>query len=727
MTTQNLLVELLVEELPPKALQKLGEAFAAGLKEKLILMGLISVQSQAVPFASPRRLAAHISQVLDKAPDQNIQHKLMPAAVGLDATDQPTPALLKKIASLGVHADGSAASITGLQRIDDPSGKSGAGYLVMNQVQPGCSLAQGLQSVLSDVLSKLPIPKVMSYQLGSQCAHPGWTSVQFVRPVHGVVALHGSEVIPVNVLGLQSGRCTKGHRFEALHNPLEIAHADQYAAQLLDQGAVIASFEERRAEIARQLQHVAGQASSQQGQTLVPIDDDALLDEVTALVERPKVMLCSFDQEFLDVPQECLILSMKVNQKYFPMLDAQGKLTHHFLVVSNVNPSDTSRVVKGNERVIRPRLADAQFFFTQDCKIPLIQRVKGLSQVVYHHKLGSQADRSKRVQTVARDIAQALLQAGAVSDTEGKFVSQVEAASQLAKADLLTDMVGEFPELQGIMGGYYARHDGEPDNVAWAIEDHYKPRYSGDVLPRGDVGLVVALADKLETLVGMFGTGHVPTGDKDPYALRRQALGVIRMLTEKKLPLALDQLLTLSTQAFGPLLHENHEALAAFFMDRLAGHLREQLFEPREIEAVLSLNPQRLDLILPKLLSVREFLQLPQSQALAAANKRVGNILKKIGPVAPEVRAELLREPAEIALYKALQQVMSIAYEFWQTGESTAYLMSLADLRDPVDQFFEHVMVNDEDAALRQNRLGLLMQLHQAMNRVADLSKLATG
>ena len=554
--------------------------------------------------------------------------------------------------------------------------------------------------------------------------------MHFVRPVHGLLALHGSEVVAVQALGLIAGTTTRGHRFEALADPVTIAHADAYAQTLQELGAVMASFGERRKEIEQQLQQAANVVSGLLGRNVQPVQDDALLDEVTALVERPKVLVCQFDQEFLGVPQECLILTMKANQKYFPLLDASGVLTHYFLVVSNINPADPSAVVGGNERVVRPRLADAQFFFDQDRKLPLASRVEGLHKVVYHNKLGSQAERMQRVYNIAHHVAELLVQAGAIKAPIvevpcADFLNQVDTASRLSKADLLTDMVGEFPELQGIMGGYYARHDGLDDAIAWAVEDHYKPRFAGDVLPRNMVGVVVALADKLETLVGMFGIGNVPTGDKDPFALRRHALGVLRMLTEKQLPLELHQVLTVSVEAFGPLIQDPSAALTEFLMDRLAGLLRDQGYGPHEIDAVLALHPQRLDDVLTKLEAVRTFAALPESAALAAANKRVGNILKKLGSVEPLVQTELLQEPAEKALYEAIQLVLPQAQAFLEAGDLAAYLKSLAVLRAPVDAFFEGVMVNAEDDALRLNRQGLIKQLHQAMNRVADLSRLA--
>ena len=494
--------------------------------------------------------------------------------------------------------------------------------------------------------------------------------------------------------------------------------ADSYAATLAKDGAVIASFAERKAEIARQL----AAAAAKVGGGCKPIEDDALLDEVTALVERPNVLICAFESQFLGVPQECLILTMKANQKYFPLLDAQGKLTNQFLVVSNISPADASAVIGGNERVVRPRLADAKFFFDQDRKKPLEARVLGLAKVVYHNKLGTQGERVQRVCGIARAI-------GAQLGGEN-LSNQADRAALLAKADLLTDMVGEFPELQGIMGRYYALHDGEPADIADAIEDHYKPRFAGDSLPRGRVGVVVALADKLETLAGLFGIGQVPTGDKDPFALRRHALGVIRMLAENDLDLELSALLALSLGAFPDSIAmaaaAHAKLLEAFIYERLAGSLREQGYSAQEVEAVVGLRPQRLGDIPKRLAAVRAFAALPEAASLAAANKRVGNILKKAdGAVAASIDAGLLREPAEVALNAALAEVKPRADAAFAGGDYTASLQALAALRAPVDSFFTDVMVNAEDLQLRANRLGLLATLHQAMNRVADLSKLS--
>ena len=703
-TTKSLLVELFAEELPPKALKKLGESFAQSLAASLKAQGLTGEHAAVTPYATPRRLAAHISAVHAQADDRKVTHKLMPVTVALDAQGQATPALLKKLAALGADA----SIVSQLER--KPDGKAEA--LFWTSSVRGATLAAGLQVALDAALAALPIPKLMSYQLAD-----GWTSVNFVRPVHGLVSLHGADVVPIAALGLVAGRTTHGHRFEGQMEPVVLQDADHYAQQLERQGAVIASFAHRRADIARQLQHAAAE------QGLTPIDDDALLDEVTALVERPNVLLCRFEPEFLAVPPECLILTMKANQKYFPLLDAAGKLTEKFLVVSNIRPADASAVVQGNERVVRPRLADAKFFFDQDRKKTLESRLPLLDRVVYHGKLGSQGERVARVRAIARAVGEQLHR-----DLRGAVLGVLaDRAAQLAKADLVTDMVGEFPELQGVMGGYYARHDGESEAVAFAIEDHYKPRFAGDALPRNEVGVVVALADKLETLVGLFGIGEKPTGDKDPFALRRHALGVLRMLVERELPLDLDSLFALAMRPFAGLIEDPRDALSDFVFERLAGSLREQGYSAHQVDAVLSLRPQRVAQVPKRLAAVRDFAALAESPALAAANKRIANILKKsASPTAAAIDDARLVEPAERALAAALRKAQPRADALFEGGDYAASLRELAVLKAPVDVFFDSVMVNADDAALRNNRLALLAALHAAMNRVADLSKLAS-
>lgn len=719
MTAQNLLVELFVEELPPKALKKLGEAFASVLADQLKAQGLAPADAAVTAFASPRRLAAHIERVKTQGADEELIQKLVPVSVGLK-DGQLTDALRKRLAKEGrAHlADLWPNAKDGPDELFvQGEGKNEAFYL--RGLARGVSLHVGLQNSLDEAIAKLPIPKVMSYQLETDCELPGWSSVNFVRPAHGLVALHGSSVVPVKALGLTARNTTHGHRFEAAVSPVVVKDADSYAATLTKDGAVIASFAERKAEIARQL----AAAAAKVGGGCQPIEDEALLDEVTALVERPNVLICEFETQFLGVPQECLILTMKANQKYFPLLDAQGKLTNRFLVVSNISPTDASAVIGGNERVVRPRLADAKFFFDQDRKKTLASRVEGLGKVVYHNKLGTQGERMERVRAIARAIGQQL--GGDV------LAKSADTAAQLAKTDLLTDMVGEFPELQGIMGGYYARHDGLSEDIAFAIEDHYRPRFAGDELPRNMTGVVVALADKLETLVGMFGIGNLPTGDKDPFALRRHALGVVRMLVEKDLAVDLVWLLHNAGDPFGDKINKDRTAdvvaLSAFIYDRLAGNLREQGYTSQEVDAVLALQPQRLGEVAKRLAAVRAFAALPEAPALAAANKRIANILKKAeGEGTAAVNKSLLAEIAEKDLFAAMQATVPAANAKFDAGDYTGSLQVLAALRAPVDAFFDGVMVNADDPALKANRLGLLRELHNAMNRVADLSRLAT-
>jgi glycyl-tRNA synthetase beta chain len=709
-TTKNLLVELFVEELPPKSLKKLGDAFADEIFSGLESRDFLEPTSVMTAFASPRRLAVHVTDVRAVSqPRLQPPKPLMPVAVGLDSKGMPTAPLLKRLRSM-YHDE---VDIQWLMKervfIEDEGGKQVLKH--REGLAAGGQLFIGLEGALVDALEELPIAKMMTYQLAD-----GWDTVNFVRPAHGLVVIHGTKVLEnIHVLSLKAGNQTHGHRFEAKIDPVVINSADSYAQQLESEGSVIASFAARRAEIAKQLSAAAAK------EKLKPIEDDALLDEVTALVERPNVLVGKFENEFLDVPQECLILTMKANQKYFPLLDSKGKLTNKFLIVSNIRPADTSLVIGGNERVVRPRLADAKFFFDQDRKKPLDSRVLGLSKMVYHNKLGSQGERVERVQAIARAIGQQL--------GGDALAAQADQAALLAKADLLTDMVGEFPELQGIMGRYYAQHDGLSDDIAFAIEDHYKPRFAGDELPRNMVGICVALADKLETLVGMFGIGEIPTGDKDPFALRRHALGIIRMLIEKELPLRQFDLINIAFAGFpkGLLPRQAHTDVEMFMLERLGGLLREQGYSTIEVDAVLSMNPPQIYLVPQQLAAVRAFAALPESAALAAANKRVGNILKKAeGSISSEINTASLQEPAEIALHKALSLIAPKADAAFKAGDYTGSLQALAALREPVDAFFNSVMVNAEDAALRTNRLALLSQLHQAMNRVADISKLAS-
>ncbi|UVW28204.1 glycine--tRNA ligase subunit beta [Massilia sp. H6] len=692
---QTLLVEIQTEELPPKALVKLGAAFANGIANGLKARGFLDPDSVVTPHATPRRLAVTITQVAAMSPDKTMREKVLPVSVALDKDGNPSAPLAKKLAALGFPD----LTLADLERAQD--GKAESFFLTYTAA--GSALAASLQDVLLDAVAKLPIPKLMSYQ------RPSGATVQFVRPVHLLLALHGEQVLPLTLLGLEAGRQTMGHRFLSHGQPIVIAHADNYSAVLESEGKVISSAEGRKQSIRQQLLAKAGD-----DQVLMP---ESLLDEVAALVEWPVVYECRFEEEFLAVPQECLILTMQTNQKYFALTDSAGKLRSRFLIVSNIATDDPSAIVGGNERVVRPRLSDAKFFFEQDKKKTLESRLPLLASVVYHNKLGTQLERTERVTVLASSIARRL----------GMDVPLAERGARLAKADLLTDMVGEFPELQGIMGTYYARHDGEHEEVALAASEHYQPRFAGDLLPSTNTGLVAALADKLETLVGIWAIGLQPTGEKDPFALRRHALGVMRMLVEKRLPLSISALLADAVAVFeGQAAFKDPRAeVAVFMLERLRGMLRERGFTPNEVEAVLAQNPDRVDDVVQRLEAVQAFAALPQSASLAAANKRITNILKKTDAAIGEVKQELLVEPSEKSLAAAIARVRPEVDAAFARGDFTGTLKTLAQLRDDVDAFFNDVMVMADDLALRNNRLALLSQLHGMMNGVADISKLA--
>ena len=695
---QTLLVELQTEELPPKALVKLGAAFANGIANGLKARDFLDADSVVTTYATPRRLAVSITNVRATSADKTIREKILPVTVALDKDGNPTAPLAKKLAALGFPD----LKVSDLERAQDGKAES----FFYTYTAPGVGLAEGLQPVLEETVAKLPIPKVMSYQ------RPDGATVQFVRPVHTLLALHGETIVPLSLLGLKAGRSTLGHRFLSNGHAFDIGHADAYNELLKVFGKVVANAEERKESIRTQLLAKAGG-----DQVLMP---ESLLDEVAALVEWPVVYECQFEDVFLSVPQECLILTMQTNQKYFALTDTNGKLRSRFLIVSNLATDDPSAIIGGNERVVRPRLSDAKFFFEQDKKKSLESRLPLLANVVYHNKLGTQAERTQRVTRLAGAIARRL----------GYDVLLAERGAQLAKADLLTDMVGEFPELQGIMGTYYARNDGEHEEVAWSASEHYQPRFSGDALPTTNTGLAVALADKLETLVGIWSIGLQPTGEKDPFALRRHALGVMRMLVEKRLPLALSDLLTDAAGVFDymPTFKDPTAEVTAFMLDRLRGLLRDRGFAPNEVEAVLAQNPDRVDDVVQRLEAVQAFAALPESASLAAANKRISNILKKNEEAlaqAGNVDPALLQDAAEKTLYASVQRVQPDVDAAFERGDFTGTLKTLAQLRDDVDAFFNDVMVMADDVALRNNRLALLSILHRMMNRVADISKLA--
>jgi glycyl-tRNA synthetase beta chain len=691
----TLLIELQTEELPPKALVKLGAAFAAGIVNGLTARGFLDAGSVATPYATPRRLAVSITHVRATSPDKQLRDKILPVSVALDAQGNASAPLQKKLAAMGF----SHVTVADLERAQDGKAES----FFYSHTAAGSALSASLQDVVAESVAKLPIPKVMTYQ------RPDGASVQFVRPVRSLMALHGADVLPLALFGLTAGRVTQGHRFLTDGAPITIDQADDYVARLETAGKVLPSAAVRRESIREQLLEHAGRD--------VVLMPDALLDEVAALVEWPVVYACRFEDEFLAVPQECLILTMQTNQKYFALTDADGKLRSRFLIVSNIETSDPQHIIGGNERVVRPRLSDAKFFFEQDQKKTLASRLPLLANVVYHNKLGTQAARTVRVTQLAGAIARLL----------GYDVALAERGAQLAKADLLTDMVGEFPELQGIMGTYYARHDGEPEEVALAASEHYQPRFAGDALPTTHTGTAVALADKLETLVGIWSIGLQPTGEKDPFALRRHALGVLRMLLEKRLPLSISALLADAAAVFEgqPGFVSPAADVATFMIDRLRGMLRERGFSPNDVEAVLAQHPDRLDDIVQRLEAVQAFAALPESASLAAANKRITNILKKTEVTPGDVAEALLVEEAERNLFAAIGRVRPQVDAAFAAGDFAGTLKTLAQLRVEVDAFFTDVMVMAEDPALRNNRLALLSTLHGMLNRVADISKLA--
>lgn len=685
----TLLIELLTEELPPKALLKLGTAFAGGIFEELAKLGFAAKDADYATYASPRRLAVSIPAVAAIQPDQQIEKKGPAVASGFK-DGQPTPALLGFARSCGLAAD----QLDQLEKMSD--GKQDV--FVYRSLKKGEALAGVLSGIIEATLKKLPAPKMMRW---------GDRDGQFIRPVHRLTVLHGADVIPARVLHLEAGRTTLGHRFLS-SGEIVLGDATEYAGKLHKEGRVVANFAGRRHLIEEQLAALTAKLDAQ----IAP--SDSLIDEVTALVEWPMVYQGEFSEEFLKVPQECLILSMQQHQKYFPLLDLNGKLLPKFLVVSNIENSDPSHIIHGNERVLRARLSDAKFFFEQDQKSRLEGRVAKLAHVVYHNKIGSQLERVERLQKIAGGIGAAL----------GADKALAERAAYLAKADLITDMVGEFPELQGTMGMYYARADGENVEVAAAIEGHYHPRFAGDSLPVGPVATAVALADKLETIVGIFGIGLIPTGDKDPFALRRAALGVLRMVLAS--PLDLKALLTSTAAAFpaGVVAAGTVDAVFEFMLERLKNYLAAD-YPAADIDAVLALKLTRLDDLSARLQAVAAFKALPEAAALAAANKRIRNILKKVEGALPALNAALFAEAAESALHAEFAKLAPQVEALLQAGDFTGALKALAALKVPVDAFFDGVMVMADDLAVRGNRLALLAALAELMNRVAELSLLA--
>jgi len=681
LTPSTLLVELLTEELPPKSLLRIAEVFRDALASNLNGSSLVASPYHARCFASPRRLAVLIPNVVSKAADEPSE------------TSGPSVAAGPKAAEGFAKKHG--VTVDALKRVSTEKGE----VYVASYTTKGAQLDEVLTQKVEAALKALPISKVMRWGEGQ---------AQFVRPVHGLVMMHGKRVVPGTVLGVRAGNTTSGHRFMGAAS-IRLSNADDYEARLLKDGRVIADFAARKSEIDKQLQVEAKRQKASLGEYR------DLLDEVTALVEFPAIYAGTFDASFLEVPHECLILTMRQNQKYFPMFARDGKLLPKFLIVSNLRVDDPRPIVSGNERVVRPRLEDARFFFNQDRKIRLETRIPQLAKVVFHNKLGSQLERVQRIKLLAGEIARSLR----------ADVMQAERAAELSKADLLTAMVGEFPELQGVMGRYYALHDGEQREVADAIEQHYRPRFAGDKLPEGPIASAVALADKLDSLASLFIIKELPTGDKDPFGLRRAALGVVRIVVENQLPLSLRDLLD---AAFGPFRGKPQTDLKMFFTERMRSYFLERGYSVNEVEAVLSLNPVAIALIPKQLEAVRAFSALPEAASLAAANKRIANILRQAenkGESFADANFSALKEPAEIALFDALQAASRSAKPLFDSGDFAGYLKAFASLKSPVDSFFDAVMVMTDDQKLRENRLALLTDMRKAMNRFSDISKLA--
>ncbi len=695
MKLDTLLIEFITEELPPISLKELGEKFGQLITEGLQEQNLIKHDDMRV-FSTPRRLGVKILNVAEKSENQKKLIKLMPAKIGFNEQSEATQALLKKLQSLNETDE----AISRIKKEDE----KGQQILYLEKDIAGINLEDILSEIINNCINQLPIKKMMSYQL-----EDGWTSINFVRPIKNLLILHGKKILKVSSLGFEANNQSFGHRFESKEKVLNIDHADNYEKILLETGGVIANFDQRKEKIYADIILAAKSFKEE----LHIIDDEALLNEVTALVEMPNILTGSFEERFLKVPQECLILTMKANQKYFPLFDKSNHLTNHFIIVSNLTPKDSTNIIQGNEKVIRPRLADAEFFFEQDKKQSLKSLSKKLGSIVYHNKLGTQAERANRVAAILKYIAEEL-----------KFKDNINYKdfALISKADLLSLMVGEFPGLQGIMGAIYASEDVQFKNIASAIEDHYKPRFSGDSLPRDSFGDYTALAEKFETLIGLFSINEQPTGDKDPFSLRRNAIGIIRIIIEKNIALNFSDLIDKHTPKDKKDAGDN---LKTFIYERLSNYLKDKNFTSNEVDAVISSRPYYLNDIISKLEAIKKFSALEQSKDLASANKRVSNILKKFTGSIEKVDESLLEEVEEIQLFKTITKLNPIIIEALKKKNFIEALNSLVDLKNPIDQFFENVMVNSEDEKIKINRHNLLKQLHISLNSVADISKLA--
>ncbi|AIL33003.1 glycine--tRNA ligase subunit beta [Basilea psittacipulmonis] len=699
MKEETLLVELFTEELPPKALKKLGTSFATQIKESLTGLGLLSSSSKVTEYATPRRLAVSLTSVMAQAEDKPFKEKLMPAKVGLNADGTASEALLKKLAAKNL----SHLNVKDL--IVESDGKQD--YLMAAGIATGAKLENVLQEVVEQAIAKLPIPKVMRYQLAD-----GKTSVKFVRPVHGVVALYGLAVLPLTLLGIQSSRTVHGHRFLS-QEPISLDHANDYA-NALERTYVIASFDERQAMILKQLNEQAKRLNLTIGEGP---EVQALLDEVTALVEYPAVYVGKFDERFLQVPAECLILTMRLNQKYFPLFKQDGALSHQFLIVSNMPISDPHHIIEGNERVVRPRLADAEFFFTTDRKIKLIDRLDSLKSIVYHNQLGTQFERVQRLEAISLGLAKLF----------GADESLAKRAALLSKSDLTSNMVGEFPELQGVIGAYYAKYDGESESVVKALAQQYAVRYDVEVEPNDLTSAILFMAERLETLIGIWGIGLAPTGERDPFGLRRAALGlisVIEKLSFLKDRVDLRKMLQIARDTFTQSLLESVvDDVNAFILERYRNQLN-QSYDRLDVDAVLTVNPPILE-VESRVKAIATFVKLPEAESLIAANKRMTNLLKKVEDTLPTVDPHLFEQEAEKNLFEWVVKLTPIAQDAVNKQDYETALKTLANSKAAVDEFFDKVMVMADDEKVRLNRLSLLQSLHQLMNLVADISRLA--
>ena len=691
----NLLIELFTEELPPDSLEILSNQFGETISSELISRNLVA-KSDFQTYATPRRIAVNIKSVIDEAEDEEKLIKLMPYSVGFDENNKPTQPLLKKISSID-----EAIKTEDLEIKEDKGQK----FIYVTKKLKGIKLEDSLNDIIKNSLQKLAIKKVMTYQL-----EDGWTSVNFARPMRGLIVLHGNRVLNANVLGCKSSNTTRGHRFESNKETIIINHADDYEKTLESDGNVIACFNNRKTKIKKDIKDTL----TKLGKDFFITEDEALTDEVTSLVEMPNILIGNFEDKYLSIPEECLTLTMKTNQKYFPIFHKTDGLTNSFIIISNISPKNSEQVIHGNEKVIRLRLADAEFFYDEDKKLGLTTFCEKLKNVIYHHKLGSQKDRAERVAQKLEYLTKNL---------NIEFDIDLMELSLFSKADLLSLMVGEFPKLQGIMGRYYALNENKNESFANAIEDHYKPRFSNDALPRDELGFMLAIADKFTTLIDLFSINEIPTGEKDPFGLRRNAIGVIRLIIEKKLPINLNKLIN-------DFIDKNDSAsvsLTNFLYERLFNYLKDLGYSNEIVDALVSSRPEKIHDILERLEAISEFLKLKESETLSSANKRVYNILKKADKISNNpIDENLLIENEEVVLHKVLLGLEPKINQCLIKNDFISALKNLVILNTPINNFFEKVMVNADDSKIKNNRYSLLFKLRQNLNCVADISKLAS-